>query len=68
MEKPPTDHVLKEVLKEAVVEALHEQREWLQQVVADVLEEMALTEALREIEGEAIKAKKSGFGMVEGEA
>ncbi len=68
MKKPPTDAVLKEVLKEAVVEALHDQREWLAELVAEVLDDMALTEALREVEGSAPRKGANGFGLVEGEA
>jgi hypothetical protein len=68
MKKSPPDHLLKEVIKAAVAEALHEQREYLEEVISDVLEEMALVEALREIETSGHRNRASGFGLVEGEA
>lgn len=39
---------LKQTLKEALVETLHEQRELLHEVFAGVLEDFALAEAIRE--------------------
>jgi hypothetical protein len=42
------DPALKQVLKEALTETLHEQRELLHEVFAEVLEEFALAEAIRE--------------------
>jgi hypothetical protein len=38
---------LKRTLKEALVEALHEQRELLQEVFVEVLEDFAMVEAIR---------------------
>lgn len=66
--KQPSDPALKEALKEAVAEVLHEQRGWFEEVIADVLQEMALAEALREVEATAPSRKPPGFGLVEGEA
>ena len=62
------DDALKRVLKEAIAETLHEQREWFQDVIAEVLEEMALDEALREVEAIERLKQPSSFGVVEGEA
>ena len=39
---------IKKLLKEALVETLHEQREFLHEVFAEVLEDYALAEAIRE--------------------
>ncbi len=39
---------LKQVLKEAIAETLHEEREFLHEVFAEVLEDFALAEAIRE--------------------
>jgi hypothetical protein len=66
--KPPLDPALKLALKEALTEALHDERGWLAEVVAEVLEDMALTEALREVEALGPRARRNGFGLVEGEA
>jgi hypothetical protein len=43
-----TEDDLKQVLKEALVETLQEQRELLHQVFAEVLEDFAMAEAIRE--------------------
>ena len=42
------NRVLKRTLKEALAETLHEQRELLHEVFAEVLEDFALAEAIRE--------------------
>lgn len=42
------NEALKEALKEALVETLHEQRGLLHEVFAEVLEDIALAEAIRE--------------------
>lgn len=39
---------MKQALKEVFAETLHEQREFLHEVFADVLEDFALTEAIHE--------------------
>lgn len=59
---------LKHLVKEAVKEALLDQRDWLQDVVAEVLEEMALDEALREVEAAERLQRPKVFEMLEGEA
>lgn len=64
----PPDPVLKQLVKEAVREALLEQREWLQDAIAEVLEEMALDEALREVEALEHGPQPKVFGIFEGEA
>lgn len=62
------DPTLKLLVKEAVKEALHDQRDWLQDVVAEVLEELALDEALREVEAAERLQPPPVFRMAEGEA
>jgi len=42
------ERALKRAVKEALVETLHEQRELLHDVFAEVLEDFALAEAIRE--------------------
>lgn len=44
----PKNEAMKQVLKEALTETLHEQRELLHEVFAEVLEDFALAEAIRE--------------------
>lgn len=59
---------IKQLVKEAVAEALREQRPFLEQVVSDVIEEMALVEFFHDMEGVSSHSRKTGFGLVEGEA
>ncbi len=42
------DDAFKQVLKEALTETLHEQRQLLHEIFAEVLEDMALATAIRE--------------------
>ncbi len=42
------EETLKQAMKEALAETLHEQRELLHEVFAEVLEDFALAEAIRE--------------------
>ena len=44
----PNSEKMKRVLKEALAETLHEQSELLHEVFAEVLEDFALAEAIRE--------------------
>lgn len=52
MQSEPTTvldpRMLKQALKEALVETFHEERDFLYDVIADVLEDFALTEAIHE--------------------
>lgn len=59
---------IKQLVKEAVIEALREQRPFLEEVISEVIEEMALAEFLHDMEGISSHSRKSGFGLVEGEA
>lgn len=69
MSIPTDDPAFKEALKEAVVEALHEQRDWIVTLLADALEEVALDEALREVEAKTPRRRAAnGFGPTQGEA
>lgn len=44
----PDNEAMKQALKEALAETLHEQRGLLHEVFAEVLEDFALAEAIRE--------------------
>ena len=39
---------LKQALKEALVETLHEQRDWFQGILLEAIEDIALAEAMKE--------------------
>lgn len=63
------DGPLKDVLKEALTEVLREQREFIQGIVEDALQELTLAEALREADAHERRfARRPGFRAVEGEA
>ena len=63
------DTALKEALKDALVEVFYEEREMLQEVIEDALQEMALAEALREVEvHERRLGRRPGFQQIKGEA
>ena len=44
----PNNEAMKQALKEALTETLHEQRQLLHEVFAEVLEDFALVETIRE--------------------
>jgi hypothetical protein len=65
----PTGDELKALLRDAVAEALGEQRGLIQNIVEEALEEMAFTEAMREVEAHERRfGRPAGFRAVEGEA
>ena len=61
----PNNEAMKQALKEALTETLHEQRELLHEVFAEVLEDFALAEAIRE--GRQTE-RYEVFGVLEGRA
>lgn len=59
------NEAFKEILKEALVETLHEQRGLLHEVFAEVLEDFALTEAIREGRQTGEADRDEVFGVLE---
>jgi hypothetical protein len=59
---------LKKVLKESLVEMLHEERELLHGVFAEVLEDFALNEAIREGLETERTTREEVFSILEGHA
>jgi hypothetical protein len=59
---------LKKVLKESLVEMLHEERELLHGVSAEVLEDFALNEAIREGLETERTTREEVFSILEGHA
>ena len=59
---------LKRLVKEAVAEALEEQRAYFQELLAETLEELALAEAMREVEAVQRVRPPQSFRQVEGKA
>jgi hypothetical protein len=57
---------LKQALKEALVETLQEQRELLHEVFAEVLEDFALAEAIREGQKTKAAARDEVFQILQG--
>ncbi len=62
-----SDKALRRALKEAVVEALHEQRELLHEIFAEVLEDFALAEAIREGQKTKPAARDEVFRILQGQ-
>ncbi len=64
----PDNEALKQALKEALAETLHEQRGLLHEVFAEVLEDFALAEAIREGRQSQRVGRGEVFDVLEGEA
>lgn len=62
----PNNEAMKQALKEALAETLHEQRELLQEVFADVLEDFALAEAIRDGRQTERVQREEVFDVLEG--
>jgi vacuolar-type H+-ATPase catalytic subunit A/Vma1 len=60
------EDTLKQALKEALVEALQEQRELLYEVFTEVLEDFALTEAIREGQQTKSATREEVFRIIQG--
>ena len=56
---------LKALLKQALAETLTEQRELLREVFADALEDIAMTEAIREGEDTELVDRETVFALLE---
>jgi AraC-like DNA-binding protein len=61
-----SESVLKKLFKEALTETLHEQRELLHDVFAEVLEDIALAEAIRQGQQTEQVAREDIFRSLEG--
>ena len=64
----PNSEAMKRMLKEALAETLHERRELLREIFAEVLEDFALTEAIREGRQTDRVDRDEVFGVLEGRA
>ncbi len=62
------DDALKEAFKEAFTETLHEQRTLLREVFAEVLEDFAFAEAIREGQQTERVKRNEIFGLLEDQA
>ena len=60
------NEAMKQILKEALTETLHEQRELLHEVFAEVLEDFALIEAIREGQRTERVGRDEVFDSLEG--
>ena len=57
---------MKQLFKEALSEMLEERRDLLQELVAEVLEDLALAEAIREGRGSELTTRDEVFSILEG--
>lgn len=64
----PDNEAIKQALKEALKATLHEQRDLLHEVFAEVLEDFALAEAIREGQQTERADRTEIFGALEGRA
>jgi len=65
----PADVAFKLLVKDAVADALREQRSLLESIMEEALAEMAFAEAVREVEAHERRfGRPAGFSAVEGEA
>ncbi|HEY4611890.1 MAG TPA: hypothetical protein VII11_02795 [Bacteroidota bacterium] len=62
----PHDEKLKEIFKSAFVEAVQENKEMFSELLAEVLEDIALAEAIREGEKTPFVSKEEVFKALEG--
>jgi signal transduction histidine kinase len=64
---PATDkEAMKQLFKEALSEALEERRDLLHEVFAEVLEDFALAEAIREGQQSELATRDEVFSILEG--
>jgi hypothetical protein len=59
--------LLKKTFKEAIAETLHEERGFLHDIIAEVIEEIALSEAIREGLNTELVERDAVFRLLEGE-
>lgn len=64
----PKSEAIKQAFKEALAETLHEQRDLLHEVFAEVLEDFALAEAIREGRQSERVQRDEVFDVLEGRA
>ncbi|QXD16942.1 hypothetical protein GQ464_008415 [Rhodocaloribacter litoris] len=67
-ETPISKEALEQALKEALVETLSEQQDLLRALVAEVLEDLVLGEAMREGEATEEVSRERIFDLLEGRA
>ena len=58
--------LLKKTFKEAIAETLHEERGFLHDIIAEVIEEIALSEAIREGLNTELVKRDAVFRLLEG--
>jgi hypothetical protein len=59
--------LLKKTFKEAIAETLHEERGFLHDIIVEVIEEIALSEAIREGLNTKLVERDAVFRLLEGE-
>jgi hypothetical protein len=62
------DSKLKQLLKEALLEALEEKKNVFQELIIEAMEDMAMVHAIKEGEDSETVSKKEIFGILEGNA
>lgn len=62
------DGKLKELLKQAIIEAIEEKKDEVHDLLVDVMEDMAMINAIREGEKSGAASRSEVFGILEGKA
>jgi hypothetical protein len=58
---------MKELFKQAILEMLEERRDWFYELIAEIVEDFALVNAIREVEDEDTVSREEVFAILEGE-
>jgi len=59
---------MKQVFKEALIETFHEQRDFLREIIAEAIEDVAMLEAIREGQKTALGRREEVFRFLRGSA
>lgn len=61
----PDETRLKTLLKEALIEVLEQRREWFAALIVEVMEEIALVQAIKEGEDTDVASREEIFALLE---
>lgn len=61
----PDETRLKTLLKEALIEVLEQRREWFAALIVEVMEEIALVQAIKEGEDTDVVSREEIFALLE---
>ena len=68
MEALIDDSKLKDIFKQAIIEAIEEKKEMVHDLLVDVMEDVAMTHAIQDGENSEPASREEVFGILEGKA